>query len=41
MVEQVKSIDWRARGAAFIEAAPSTILDDVKQVLGVILDMPA
>ena len=41
MVEQVKSIDWRARGAAFIEAAPSAILDDVKQVLGVILDMPA
>lgn len=41
MVEQVKSIDWRARVAAFIESAPSAILDDVKQVLGVILDMPA
>ena len=40
MVEQVKSIDWRARGAAFIEAAPRAVLDDVKHVLGVILDMP-
>ena len=40
MVEQVKSIDWRARGAGFIEAAPHAVLDDVKHVLGVILDMP-
>lgn len=38
MVEQVKSIDWRARGAAFIEAAPPLVLHDVKLVLGAILD---
>ncbi len=40
MVEQVKSIDWQARGAAFIEAAPRSVMDDVKLVLAVILDMP-
>ena len=40
MVEQVKSVDWRARGAAFIEAAPRAVLEDVKNVPGVILDMP-
>jgi mRNA interferase MazF len=39
MVEQVKSIDWRARGAAFIEIAPGSVFDEVKQVLGAILDM--
>ena len=39
MVEQVKSVDWRARGAAFIETAPGTVLDEVKQVLAAILDM--
>jgi mRNA interferase MazF len=38
MVEQVKSIDWRVRGAAFIEAAPPLVLHDVKLVLGAILD---
>ena len=41
MVEQVKSIDWRARGAAFIETAPPSVLGDVKQVLAAILDMAA
>jgi mRNA-degrading endonuclease toxin of MazEF toxin-antitoxin module len=40
MVEQVKSIDWQIRGAAFIEAAPRSVMDDVKLVLAVILDMP-
>jgi mRNA interferase MazF len=40
MVEQVKSIDWQARGAAFIETAPRPVVDDVKRVLAVILDMP-
>jgi mRNA interferase MazF len=40
MVEQVKSIDWQVRGAAFIEAAPRSVMDDVKLVLAVILDMP-
>jgi mRNA interferase MazF len=41
MVEQVKSVDWRARGAAFIETTPDLILTQVKQVLSAILDMPA
>jgi mRNA interferase MazF len=39
MVEQVKSVDWQARGAAFIEAAPLPLLDHVKQILAAILDM--
>ena len=39
MVEQVKSIDWQARGAAFIETAPHSVLDDVNLVLAVILGM--
>jgi mRNA interferase MazF len=38
MVEQVKSVDWRVRGAAFIEAAPPSVLQDVKLVFGAILD---
>lgn len=38
MIEQVKSLDWRARGASFIETAPSSVLHDVKLVLGAILD---
>lgn len=38
MVEQVKSVDWRVRGASFIEAAPLSLLRDVKLVLDAILD---
>ena len=38
MVEQVKSIDWQVRGAAFIETVPPSVLRDVKLVLGAILD---
>ena len=38
MVEQVKSVDWHARGAAFIEAVPPPVLHDVKLVLGAMLD---
>ena len=38
MVEQVKSVDWRVRGAAFIETASLSVLQDVKLVLGAILD---
>jgi mRNA interferase MazF len=41
MVEQVKSVDWQARGAAFIEVAPFPVLDHVKQILAAILDMAA
>ncbi len=40
MVEQVKSIDWQVRGAALIETAPRSVMDEVKLVLAVILDMP-
>ncbi len=39
MVEQVKSVDWKARGAAFLEVAPLPVLDQVKQILAAILDM--
>ena len=39
MVEQVKSLDWRARGAGFIEAVPQSVLHGVKLVLGAILDI--
>jgi mRNA-degrading endonuclease toxin of MazEF toxin-antitoxin module len=39
MVEQVKSVDWRARGAAFIEPAPHLVLNRVRQVLAAILGM--
>ena len=38
MVEQVKSVDWRVRGAAFIESTPASLLQEVKLVLGAILD---
>jgi mRNA interferase MazF len=41
IVEQVKSIDWQARGAAFIETAPRSVIDHVKLVLAVILDISA
>ena len=39
MVEQVKSVDWRERGAAFIEPAPHLVLNRVGQVLAAILGM--
>ena len=35
MVDQVKSIDFRARKAKFIETAPSELLNDVIEVLNV------
>jgi mRNA interferase MazF len=38
MAEQVKSLDWQARGVAFIEAVPPPVLRQVKLVLGAILD---
>lgn len=41
MVEQAKSLDWQARGAAFIEAVPPAVLDQVKLILSVILDIPS
>ena len=41
MVEQAKSVDWQARGAAFIETAPRAVLEQVKLILAVILDVRA
>lgn len=37
MTEQVKSLDWRARGARFVERAPSEVLEQVRNALAVIL----
>jgi mRNA interferase MazF len=39
MIEQMKSIDWLARGAAFIERVPQTLLDDVKSRIATMLDL--
>jgi mRNA interferase MazF len=39
MVEQVKSVDWKARGAAFIEHVPRSLLDDVKSRIATMLDL--
>jgi mRNA interferase MazF len=39
MIEQLKSIDWMARGAAFIERVPQSLLDDVKSRIATMLDL--
>jgi len=39
MIEQVKSIDWQARGAAFIERVPQSLFDDVKSRIATMLDL--
>ena len=39
MIEPVKSIDWRARGAAFIERMPQPLFDEVKSRIGTMLDL--
>jgi mRNA interferase MazF len=39
MIEQVKSLDWLARGAAFIERVPQFLLDDVKSRIATMLDL--
>ena len=39
MIEQVKSVDWLARGAAFIERVPRSLLDDVKARIATMLDL--
>ena len=39
MIEQVKSVDWMARGAAFIERVPLLLLDDVKSRIVTMLDL--
>jgi mRNA interferase MazF len=39
MIEQLKSVDWLARGAAFIERVPRALLDDVKARIATMLDL--
>jgi mRNA interferase MazF len=39
MIEQLKSIDWMARGAAFIERVPQSLLDDVKSRIATMLGL--
>jgi len=39
MIEQVKSLDWLVRGAAFIERVPRSLLDDVKSRIATMLDL--
>jgi mRNA interferase MazF len=39
MIEQLKSLDWHARGAAFIERVPTDLLDDVKSRITTMLDL--
>jgi len=39
MIEQVKSVDWIARGAAFIERVPQSLLEDVKSRIATMLDL--
>lgn len=39
MIEQVKSIDWQARGAAFIERVPQPLFDDVKSRIATMLNL--
>jgi mRNA interferase MazF len=37
MVEQLKSVDWVARGAAFIERVPQALFDDVRSRIATML----
>lgn len=39
MIEQLKGLDWQARGAAFIERVPRSLMDDVKSRIGTMLDL--
>jgi mRNA interferase MazF len=39
MIEQLKSLDWRARGAAFIERVPEALFEDVKSGITTMLDL--
>ncbi|MDQ2804126.1 MAG: type II toxin-antitoxin system PemK/MazF family toxin [Pseudomonadota bacterium] len=38
MVEQVRSFDWRKRGAGLIENVPASVLEDVRLRLAAMLD---
>jgi mRNA interferase MazF len=37
MTEQIKSVDWQARGSAFIERVPPSLFDDVKSRIATML----
>ena len=37
MIEQLNSLDWRVRGAAFIERVPRILLDDVQSRIATML----
>lgn len=39
MIEQIKSLDWLARGAGFIERVPQALLDDVRERVATILNL--
>jgi len=39
MIEQLKSLDWLARGAAFVERVPQPLLDDVRSRIATMLDL--
>ena len=39
MIEQIKSVDWMVRGAAFIERVPQPLLDEVKSRVSTMLDL--
>jgi mRNA interferase MazF len=39
MIEQVKSIDWQARGAGYIESIPQLLFEDVKSRIATMLDL--
>ncbi len=39
MIEQLKGIDWAARGAVFIEGVLQSLLDDVKSRITTMLDL--
>ncbi len=40
LADQVKSLDWRARSAAFAGRVPAEVLDDVLLKLGALLAIP-
>jgi mRNA interferase MazF len=39
MIEQLKSLDWLVRGAAFIERVPQSLFDNVKSRIATMLDI--
>jgi mRNA interferase MazF len=39
MIEQVRSLDWRARGARFVERAPAALCAEVRAALAVMLGL--